>query len=71
MVSVWLPSGLKVSRKHSFAESSPEDGPLVIPPKTKLGICFGQLHGSKFESDMVEFSLVLDPVVSAPSKTKR
>lgn len=71
MVSVWLPSGLKVSRKHSFADSSPEGGPLVIPPKTKLGICFGQLYGSKFESDMVEFSLAPDPIIPAPSKAKR
>jgi hypothetical protein len=33
---------------------------LVIPAKTKLGICFGQLKASKFESDMVEFCLVPD-----------
>jgi hypothetical protein len=43
----------------------------VIPPKTKLGICFGQLYGSKFESDMVEFSLAPDPIIPAPSKAKR
>lgn len=60
MVTVWLPDGAKISRKHSFADSSPEEGPLVIPAKTKLGICFGQLKASKFESDMVEFCLVPD-----------
>lgn len=71
MVTVWLPDGGKISRKHSFADSSPDGGPLVIPPKTKLGICFGQMKASKFESDMVEFSLVPDPVIPASSKPKR
>ena len=71
MVTVWLPDGAKISRKHSFADCSPGDVTLVIPEKTKLGICFGQMKASKFESDMVEFSLVPEPIKPAQSKTKR
>lgn len=58
-VTVWLPKGAKIQRRHDFAKTSPEGGPLVIPPTYTLNHAFGRMHTApNVKSDLIEFVLV-------------
>ncbi|MFL1481002.1 hypothetical protein [Pseudomonas grimontii] len=70
-VTVWLPKGAKIQRRHDFANTSPEGGPLVIPPTYKLNHAFGRMHTApKVKSDLIEFVLVSEDSQSASEEKK-